>query len=334
MLDEFVLIHQIQEFFGPGAKPVFRAFNTMWGLGLGQLLPAIIFWLGARKMGYRAGLFTDISGVSGEYAKWLVTEPRPFYVSDAFAPLKVSTGFGMPSGNAQGIATLMVTISLYARRMWLWILATILILCVGLARVYFGVHSPSQVLVGWLAGIAIALLLFRIAEPFTDWFGKRSILFQVALVLVMSLLLTLTGLAINQLVLQHFVIPDAWIERYNELAIATDEEDAFTLFSPNESYVIGAYMFGLGIAGILLLRDLVPETGTGAGKTLNVVLGLGLYYGFPWCAGFVTDLVRETVFFWPWLMLYIVAIPLMIYVVTPMATACILAATKSAGVQR
>ncbi len=333
-MDEFILIHQIQEFFGPAAKPVFRAFNTMWGLGLGQLLPAIVFWLGARKMGYRAGLFTDISGVGGEYAKWLVAEPRPFYVSDAFTPLKVSTGFGMPSGNAQGIATLMVTISLYARRMWVWILATILIVCVGLARVYFGVHSPSQVLVGWLAGIAIALLLFRIAESFTGWFGKRSILFQVALVFTMALLMTLAGLAINELVLQHFVIPNAWIERYNELAIATDEEDAFTLFSPNESYVIGAYMFGLGIAGILLLRDLVPETGTGPGKALNVVLGLGLYYGFPWCAGFITDPLRGTVFFWPWLLIYCAAIPLIIYAVTPMATARILAVRKPAGVQQ
>jgi hypothetical protein len=28
--------------------------------------------------------------------------PRPFYVTDRFTPLKLTDGYGMPSGNAQG----------------------------------------------------------------------------------------------------------------------------------------------------------------------------------------------------------------------------------------
>jgi len=222
MPDEFVLIDQIQEFFGLGAKPLFWFFNTLWGLDLATILPAIIFLLGGRKIGFRAGLFAAITGPITIYSKWLIAEPRPFYVSDAFTPLKVSTGFGMPSGNALGIATLMVTIAWYARRMWLWILATILILFVGLARVYYGVHSPGQVLWGWLGGIAIALVLIKIAEPFIRWFRTHSLSFQLAFVLILASIVTLFGVAIDHLVLQSFVVPDTWIERYNEIAIATE----------------------------------------------------------------------------------------------------------------
>jgi len=109
VLDEFALIRQVQEFFGPGAKPVFWFCNFLWGLDLATRLPVVIFWLGGRKIGFRAALFSAITGPITIYSKWLIAEPRPFYVSDAFTPLKVSTGFGMPSGNALGIATLMVT---------------------------------------------------------------------------------------------------------------------------------------------------------------------------------------------------------------------------------
>jgi membrane-associated phospholipid phosphatase len=197
MPDQYVLIRQVQEFFGLGAKPLFWFFNTLWGLDLATRLPAVIFWLGGRKIGFRAGLFAAITGPITIYSKWIIAEPRPFYVSDAFTPLKVSTGFGMPSGNALGIATLMVTISWYVRRMWLWILATVLILFIGLARVYYGVHSPSQVLWGWLAGIAIAVVLVKIAESFTRWFRTHSLVFQLGFVVILASLVTVVGVIID-----------------------------------------------------------------------------------------------------------------------------------------
>ena len=103
MLDEFTLIRQIQEFFGLGAKPFFWVFNTLWGLGLASLLPAIIYWLGGRKIGFRAGLFDAITGPVIVYSKWLIAEPRPFYVSDAFTPLKVSTRKKVTDAEAEAI---------------------------------------------------------------------------------------------------------------------------------------------------------------------------------------------------------------------------------------
>jgi len=329
MPDELVLIRQVQEFFGLGAKPLFWFFNTLWGLDLATRLPAIIFWLGGRKIGYRAGLFAAITGPITIYSKWLIAEPRPFYVSDAFTPLKVSTGFGMPSGNALGIATLMGTIAWYARRKWSWILATILILFVGLARVYYGVHSPSQVLWGWLAGIAIALVLIRIAESFVRWFREHSIVFQLSFVLILASLVTLLGAVIDHLVLQSFVIPASWIERYNEIAVATDEEDPFSMFNAYDSFAFGGYLLGFGIAGIALLRGAVPEIGTRLGKALNVGLGIGLYYAYSAIYTAVAKPVYEASLYEPYLVLALAVFPLLIYVLTPLATSRILTAIKS-----
>ena len=235
----------------------------------------------------------------------------------------------MPSGNALGIATLMVTISWYVRRKWLWVLATTLIFFVGMARVYYGVHSPSQVLWGWLAGITIALVLVKIAEPFIRWFRAHSLVFQLALVLILALLVTLFGVAIDHMVLQNFVVPDTWIERYNEIAIATDEEDPFSLFDAYDSYVFGGYLLGYGVAGMILLQDAVPEIGTRFGKALNVGLGIGLYYAYSAIYTAVAKPVYNDSLYGPYLVLALAVFPLLIYVVTPWITSRILTGIKS-----
>lgn len=326
MTDEFALIRQVQEFFGPGAKPFFWFCNFLWGLDIAIRLPAIIFWLGGRKLGFRAALFAAMTGPVTMFSKWLIAEPRPFYVSDAFTPLKVSTGFGMPSGNALGIATLMVTIAAYARRHWIWAVATIVIVSFGLARVYYGVHSPSQVLWGWLMGIAIALVLITIADPFTRWFSSRSLLFQLGFVLALASSVTIVGVVIEHLVLQNFMVPAAWIERYNEIAAATDEEDPFSLFDAYDAYVFGGYLFGFGVAGILLLRDIVPDTETWPGRILNVILGIGLYFSYTWIYRVVARQTYETWLFEPYVLMAFAVFPLIYFVITPFLTSRVLAA--------
>jgi len=273
-------------------------------------------------------LFAAITGPITIYSKWLIAEPRPFYVSNAFTPLKVSTGFGMPSGNALGIATLIVTIAYYARRKWLWAAAIIVILLFGLARVYYGVHSPSQVLWGWLAGMTIALVLIKIAEQFIRWFRTHSIVFRLAFVLILASLVTILGVAIDHMVLQNFVVPTAWVDRYNEIAIATDEEDPFSLFDAYDAYVFGGYLFGFGVAGIMLLRDVVPEIVNRFGKLLNVGLGIGLHFAYSAVYRVAAKPVHETVFFEPYIMLAFAVFPLLYFVLTPLLTSRILTAIK------
>jgi undecaprenyl-diphosphatase len=52
-----------------------------------------------------------------------------------------------------------------ATRIYVLAVAVLITLMVGVSRVYLGVHWPSDVLAGWCAGFAWAMLCWLVARP-------------------------------------------------------------------------------------------------------------------------------------------------------------------------
>ncbi len=83
--------------------------------------------------------------------------------------------FSFPSGHAMGSMTLVMTAILLAwPSRWRWpvlLLASAFAVLVGYSRVYLGVHFPSDILAGWMAGTAwvvgVYLVLFHV--PGRPW---------------------------------------------------------------------------------------------------------------------------------------------------------------------
>jgi undecaprenyl-diphosphatase len=100
--------------------------------------------------------------------KPFVARPRPDVVW-RLVPLPDS--FSFPSGHALVAAAVYVALALVAsghlRRPALRVLviaAGLLVgLLVGLTRVYLGVHYPIDVIAGWCAGLALALIFYSLA---------------------------------------------------------------------------------------------------------------------------------------------------------------------------
>lgn len=127
--------------------------NTWPMVGLGLLV-----WLGllARRPGRAAWVwFASVGGsmLLTQVIKPLVARPRPaLWVS-----LRPEHTFSFPSGHAMdtaAIATALVFLWWGSRRRgWAWPMP-LFALAVGWARVYLGVHNPSDVLAGWAAAVA------------------------------------------------------------------------------------------------------------------------------------------------------------------------------------
>lgn len=135
---------------------------------------------GARRRATWAFVTMMASWGIGALAKLLVRRARP--VLDA--PLSHATGYSFPSGHAQNITTatavlLVLTWPLLSptRRRLAVAAAVLAVLLVGLDRVFLGVHFPSDVIAGLLAGAGLTLVswaAFVRPTGATSWFAPSS----------------------------------------------------------------------------------------------------------------------------------------------------------------
>jgi len=130
----------------------------------------IIYLLLIRRPGTALFVFAAIAGgqVLSSLLKLEVDRPRPDLVSH----LVTETSLSFPSGHAMLSAVTYLTLgSLAARflpdrraKIFVLGLAVLVTVLVGISRVYLGVHWPSDVLAGWCAGFAWAMLCWLAAR--------------------------------------------------------------------------------------------------------------------------------------------------------------------------
>ena len=105
------------------------------------------------------GLAVGGSMLLTQLIKPLVGRPRPAL----WASIRPEHTLSFPSGHAMdtaAIATALVLLCWQCRaRWWVWVLAPLFSLAVGWARVYLGVHNPSDVLAGWSAAVGWVALV-------------------------------------------------------------------------------------------------------------------------------------------------------------------------------
>ena len=133
----------------------------------------VVGWMaGLGRDGAAAALAIGVGSLAIEVLKRVLARTRP----DLLEPVIVETGFSFPSGHAaNGMVAYGVLAVLVGRlplpgpvRLAVQIGAGLVILLVGLSRVWLGVHYPTDVLAGWALGAVIVVLyaaLTRRAPP-------------------------------------------------------------------------------------------------------------------------------------------------------------------------
>ncbi|TIL79402.1 MAG: phosphatase PAP2 family protein [Mesorhizobium sp.] len=130
----------------------------------------IIYLLLIRRPATALLMFVAVAGgqVLSSLLKFEVDRPRPDLVSH----LVNETSLSFPSGHAMLSAVTYLTLGSMAARflpgrttkIFVLGLAILTTLLVGASRVYLGVHWPSDVLAGWCAGFAWAMLCWLVAR--------------------------------------------------------------------------------------------------------------------------------------------------------------------------
>ncbi len=152
---------------------VFNAISKI-AVDIMIFLPYLIFWGFSKDWGYRF-LVTDwaaefINGI----IKLTACVYRPWIRCDKIEPAgdsKVAaTGYSFPSGHTTKATAMYGTVAVwqYKKRKWLAILCGAAILLTGFSRNFLGVHTPQDVLVGFLATCILVYVVGLVQEKIKD----------------------------------------------------------------------------------------------------------------------------------------------------------------------
>ena len=173
------------------------------------MLP-FLYWSVDAALGLRVGLILLFSTWSNEVLKVLFHDPRPYWISTDVEALANESSFGVPSGHSQTAVAVWGMIAYYVNRRWVWALCVAVIALIGLSRIYLGVHFPTDVLVGWLAGGILLFCFIKFWNPVAAWLGGLTFGRQVLVAFLVSMgFIVVMQLAI--LSLGTWTIPGDWL---------------------------------------------------------------------------------------------------------------------------
>ncbi len=152
----------------PLLDKLLSALTFLGGEGIFIALAIIVFWCVSKRDGY----YLIAAGVGGtvisQNMKILCRVPRPWIRDPNFTIVESARegagGYSFPSGHSQNAVVALGGTARFARPGWLkavlWVLAAV----VCFSRMYLGVHTPADVLVGAAIGL---VLVFGLRPLFT-----------------------------------------------------------------------------------------------------------------------------------------------------------------------
>ena len=141
--------------------------NTGPMLAAGVLATAALARAGRRRAAWLFAAGVGGSMLLTQVIKYLVARPRPAL----WLSIRPEHTLSFPSGHAMDTAALATALFFVVPRRWRgwWGLAPLFALAVGGARLYLGVHYPSDVLAGWSSAVGWVLLVQLVAARRPRW---------------------------------------------------------------------------------------------------------------------------------------------------------------------
>lgn len=160
------------------------------------VLGMILLWCVNKKYGYRyLGMFM-LGSFLQQFLKAIFAIPRPWVLDPTFEPVesavKEATGFSFPSGHTLTACVSLGGVALYLKKAWAFLAAAVLTLLVAFSRMYLGVHTLLDVVVGLLLGALVLLFFWAVFLKNEDRPAVLNAVLSVSVALCIGLLVYLT----------------------------------------------------------------------------------------------------------------------------------------------
>lgn len=252
---DFWLIFQLQD-TGDWIAPIMTFFTYLGYPQAFMVIVAVIYWSVDRKMGLRLAIFLPVVSSVNSILKQAFHAPRPYWLDPGIKAIHVSNGFGMPSGHAQASIAWIYTGS-FIKRGWFWVIAVVMVLLIGISRVYLGAHFPSQVVAGWLTGIMVGWIFIRFESGILSWLSGIKFKYQLFMVTgIAAAGLLLGGLFV--LLLRDWEMPAQWIMNSLDDLAGRDESILTSIGMGGLAGNTGSFL-GVALGALFLQRNGVYE---------------------------------------------------------------------------
>ena len=129
-------------------------------------LALIFFWCVDKRRGYLIMSAGFIGTMANQFMKLWFRIPRPWVLDPDFTILEqareAATGYSFPSGHTTSAFATFGAIGITAKKNTVRVLCAALAVLVGLSRMYIGVHTPADVLVGAATSLVLVGLLHKV----------------------------------------------------------------------------------------------------------------------------------------------------------------------------
>lgn len=162
-------------------SPVETFFVLLSYIGDGPGLVAlmlVVYWCVDKRTGQFAFVAFSAGNFVNQLMKNIACVYRPWIRSSDIVPAESSVegagGYSFPSGHTTGTATSLGSFAWQSRKKhgWIVVVCVVIIVLMMFSRLFLGVHTPQDVLVGLL----IALIMIALTQLFFNWIDRYDAL--------------------------------------------------------------------------------------------------------------------------------------------------------------
>ena len=153
----------------------------------------IVFWCVSKSGGYYLLTVGFFGTAINQFLKLVCRVPRPWVRDPNFTIVEsareAAGGYSFPSGHTQNAMSVLGCPARFTKKTWLRAVCVVLILLVGLSRMYLGVHTPADVGVSLVIGCVLVFGVYPVFRKSGDnpalMTGILAVLVAVAVAFVL-----------------------------------------------------------------------------------------------------------------------------------------------------
>ncbi len=184
------VIKIVQQIRSPFFDLFFKFISFTGGMVFYMIFLPFIYWCYDKKFGSRIFILIIFSGWLNSILKDFINHPRPYNLDES---VKIGTtrGPGIPSGHAQQSLVVWGSLSLWRKNRRFVFFSAAVILLIAFSRVYLGVHFPTDILAGWIAGAVLLIVFWLFIDRLEILFSRINTVILAVVSIIIPMLFSM-----------------------------------------------------------------------------------------------------------------------------------------------